>query len=45
MYRFPETYHVDPESGTAFEDSLRVASHKEGQWNIAFVTRATAAKG
>ena len=34
---------TDPESGTAFEDSLRVASHKEGQWHIAFVTRAMAA--
>jgi RNA polymerase sigma-70 factor (ECF subfamily) len=33
---------VDQKSGTVFEDSLRVASRKEGQWNIAFVTRATA---
>jgi len=33
---------VDQKSGTSFEDMLRVASHKKGRWNIAFVTRATA---
>jgi hypothetical protein len=32
---------VDQKSGVNFEDSLRVASHKNGKWNIAFVTRAT----
>jgi hypothetical protein len=31
---------TDPESGTAFEESLRVASHIGKDWNIAFVTRA-----
>ena len=32
---------VDQKSETVFEDSLRVASHKEGRWRIAFVTRTT----
>lgn len=31
----------DQKSGVNFEDSLRVASHKNGKWNISFVTRAT----
>jgi hypothetical protein len=31
----------DQKSGMNFEDSLRVASHKNGKWNISFVTRAT----
>ena len=35
----------DPINGSAYEDSLRVASHKKGQWWIAFVTRATATEG
>jgi len=32
---------VDQKSNVTFEDSLRVASYKNGKWNIAFVTRAT----
>ena len=36
---------TDPETGTLFEDSLRMASHRTGQWNIAFVTRATVEVG
>ena len=35
---------TDRESGTRFEDLLRMAAHREGQWNIAFVTRAQAAE-
>jgi hypothetical protein len=35
---------TDQESGTTFEDSLRVASHRGKKWEIAFVTRARAAE-
>lgn len=31
---------TDQESGTCFEDRLRVASHRADRWNLAFVTRA-----
>ena len=31
---------TDQESSTRFEDFLRVASHREGQWNFAFAIRA-----
>jgi hypothetical protein len=34
---------TDPTSGTRFEDRLRVASHGEGRWDIAFVTCAETA--
>ena len=33
---------TDPESGTRFEETLRVAVRNGPQWHLAFVTRATA---
>jgi RNA polymerase sigma-70 factor, ECF subfamily len=35
---------TDQGSGIRFEDLLRMAAHREGQWNISFVTRAQAAE-
>ncbi|MFA6107928.1 MAG: sigma-70 family RNA polymerase sigma factor [Candidatus Latescibacterota bacterium] len=31
---------TDAATGTVFEDRLRVAAHRTGQWHLAFVTRA-----